>query len=101
MDSGEIGPSVQQLTSDATVIGKLQNANASPVLFAVTDSAADIEAEAGLSTLVQQTSKIASITASSGGPVVVSVATFLADRPTLDKIVGGFDISDSAADVAQ
>ena len=101
LDSGEVGPSVQQLTSDATVIGDLQNANASPVLFAVTDSAADIEAEAGLSTLVQQTSKIASITASSGGPVVVSVATFLADRPTLDKIVGGFDISDSAADVAQ
>ena len=68
------------------------------MLLAVNDSAADIEA--GLSTLVQQTSKIASITASSGGPVVVSVATFLADQSTLDKIAGGFDISDTAADVA-
>ena len=92
LDSGEVGPSVQQLTSDATAIGKLQNANSSPVLLAVSDSAADIEA--GLSTLVQQTSKIASITAS-GGPVVVSVATFLADQQTLDKIAGGFDISDT------
>ena len=98
LDSGEIGPSVQQLTSDATVIGKLQNANSSPVLLAVNDSAADIEA--GLSTLVQQTSNIASITASSGGPVAVSAATFLADQSTLDKIAGGFDISDTAADVA-
>ena len=47
-DSGEVSPSVQQLTSDATAIGKLQNANSSPVLLAVNDSAADIEA--GLST---------------------------------------------------
>ena len=34
-------------------------------------------------------------------PVVVSVATFLADKSALDKIVGGFAISDTAADVAQ
>ena len=68
------------------------------MLLAVNDSAADIEA--GLSTLVQQTSEIASITGGSGGPVVVSVATFLADQPTLDKIAGGFDISDTAANVA-
>jgi hypothetical protein len=30
------------------------------------------------------------------GPIVVTVATFLADRSTLDKIVGGFGVSDSA-----
>ena len=52
LDSAQVGPSVQQLTSDATAIGELQNANSSPVLLAVTDSAADIEA--GLSTLVAE-----------------------------------------------
>ena len=86
------------MTTDATAIGKLQNANSSPVLLAVDDTAADIEA--GLSTLVADTGEIASITASNG-PVVVSAATFLADQSTLDKIVGGFAISDTAADVAQ
>ncbi len=98
LDSGPVGPSVQQLTSDATAIGKLKNADSSPVLLAVNDTAANIEA--GLSTLVADTGEIASITASDA-PVVVSVATFLADQPTLDKIVGGFAISDTAADVAQ
>jgi hypothetical protein len=98
LDSGEIGPSVQQLTSDVAIIGELQNANSSPVLLAINDTAAHIEA--GLSTLVAETSNIASITVSGSSSVAVSVATFLADQSTLDKIVGGFDISDSAADVA-
>ena len=93
-DNGQVGPSVQQLTSDATAIGKLQNANGSPVLLAVSDSAGDIET--GLSTLVADTDEIASI-AASNGPVAVSVATFLADQPTLDKIVGGFVISGATA----
>ena len=52
-----------------------------------------------MSTLVAEAGEIASITASNG-PVAVSTATFLADQPTLDKIVGGFAISDTAADVA-
>ena len=52
------------------------------MLLAVTDTAADIEA--GLSTLVAEATEIGSI-AASNGPVVVSTATFLADRPTLDK----------------
>ena len=97
-DNGQVAPSVQQLTTDATAIGKLQNANLFPVLLAVSDTAADIEV--GLSTLVADTGEIASITAS-GGPVAVSTATFLADQSTLDKIVGGFAISDTAADVVQ
>jgi len=96
-DGGQVAPSVQQLTTDATAIGKLQNAGPGPVLLAVSDSAGDIEA--GLSTLVAETGEIASITAS-GGPVAVSTATFLAAQPTLDKIVGGFAISDTVADVA-
>ena len=84
------------MTSDATAIGKLQNANLSPVLLAINDTAADVQA--GLSTLVADAGEIASITASNG-PVVVSAATFPADQPALDKIVGGFAISDTAADI--
>jgi len=98
LDNGRVDASVQQLTTDATAIGKLQNPNASLVLLAINDTAADVEA--GLSTLVADTREIASITASNG-PVVVSAATFLADQPALDKIVGGFAISDTAFDVAQ
>ena len=98
LDNGQVAASVQQLTTDATAIGKLQNPNASPVLLAINDTAADVEA--GLSTLVADTGEIASITASNG-PVVVSAATFLADQSALDKIVGGFAISDTAFDVAQ
>ena len=92
-DNGNVVSSVQQLTTDATAIGKLQNANLSPVLLAINDTAADVQA--GLSTLVADAGEIASITASNG-PIVVSAATFLADRSALDKIVGGFAISDAA-----
>jgi filamentous hemagglutinin len=52
-----------------------------------------------LSTLVQDTGEIGSIT-TSFGPIVVSAARFLADQSTLDKIVGGFDVSDTAGNVA-
>ncbi len=97
-DDGQVSASVQQLTSDATAIGILQDASASPVLLAINDSAANVEA--GLSTLVADTGEITSITASNG-PVVVSASTFLADQSTLDKIVGGFVISDTAAYVVQ
>jgi hypothetical protein len=97
-DNGNVGASIQQLTSDATAIGKLQNANpGASVRLAIADTVADIQA--GLPTLAQDASKIASIT-SSDGPIVVSAATFLADRPALDKIVGGFDVSDTAATLA-
>ena len=96
-DNGQVGASVQQLASDATAIGELKNASSSPVLLAISDTAGAIAA--GLSTLVADTGEIASITASSG-PVAVSTSTFLADQPTLDKIGGGFAISDTAADVA-
>ena len=84
-DDGQVSPSVQQLTTDETGIGKLQNANLSPVLLAIIDTAADDLA--GWSTLVADTSEIASITASNG-PIVVSTSTFLADQSTLDKILG-------------
>jgi len=96
-DNGQIVASVAQLTSDATTIGKLQDANGSPVQLAIDDTAGDIKT--GLATLVADASEIASITPFAGS-VAVSTATFLADRSALDKIVGGFAISDSAADVA-
>jgi hypothetical protein len=98
LDNNQVAPSVQQLAGDASAIGKLENASSSPVLLAVDDTAADIEN--GLSTLVADTGEIASITASKG-QVAVSVATFLADQSTLDKMAGGFTISDTAGDVAQ
>jgi hypothetical protein len=85
-DNGQISASVAQLTTDATAIGKLKNANASPVLLAVNDTAGAVQT--GLSTLVQDTGEIGSITASFG-PIVVSAATFQADQSTLDKIAGG------------
>ena len=93
-NNGNVGASVQQLTTDATAIRKLQNANLSPARLAINDTAADVQA--GLSTLVQHTGEIDTITAS-GGQIVVSAAAFLADRSTLDKIVGGFAISGAAA----
>ena len=95
-DNGNVGVSIQQLTTDKTAIGKLQNANLSPVLLAITDTTANIQA--GWSTLVQETGEIASITPSNG-PIVVSAATVLTDQSALDKIVGGFDVSDTAANV--
>jgi hypothetical protein len=97
LDNNQGAPSVKQLTSDATAIGKLKNADSSRVLLAVHDTAADVEN--GLSTLVADTGEIASITAK--GRVSVSASTFLADRSTLNKIIGGFEISGTAADVAK
>jgi Protein of unknown function (DUF3383) len=88
--------SVQQLTTDARAIGDLQNANDSHVRLAIHDTAADVQA--GLSTLAADNGEIGSITASNG-PIVVSAATFLADQSALDKIVGGFDVSDTAANL--
>ena len=95
--NGQITASVAQLTTDATAIGKLQNADLSPVLLAINDTAGAVET--GLSTLVQDTAEIASITASNDDLIVVSAATFQADQSTLDKIMGGFDVSDDAADL--
>ena len=49
-DNGNVGVSIAQLSAQATAIGKLQNANLSPVLLAITDTTAHVLA--GLSTLV-------------------------------------------------
>ncbi len=91
-DNGAIGINAAQLTSDATAISKLADQNASPYQLAVTDTASNVTG--ALSTLELDAAHLASINVS-GGPVVVSVATDLADKSALDKIVGGFQISDS------
>ena len=97
-DNGQISASVAQLTTDATAIGDLRNANPS-LLLAINDTAGAVQT--GLSTLVQDTGEIGSITiAAPVYPVVVSAAKFLADQSALDKIVGGFDVSDDAASLA-
>ena len=93
-DNAAIAVSVGQLTSDTTALGKLANANASPYQLAVTDTASNVEG--GLATIESDLSHIGSLTLSSG-TVSVSVFQFFADQGALDKILGGFAISDTAA----
>jgi hypothetical protein len=95
-DNGAVGVSVAQLTSDATAISKLANASGGAYQLAIADTASDVLA--ALATLEAGVAHIASINASNG-PVVVSAATFLADQSTLDKIVGGFGVSDTLANI--
>ena len=64
----------------------------------MTDTAANVLAALATPILEADVGHIASITAS-GGPVIVSVSTFSADQAALDKIVGGFDVSDTAANI--
>ena len=92
-DNGQISASVAQLTTDATAIGNLRNANGLAVKLAINDTAGAVQT--GLSTLVADTGEIGPITASFG-PIVVSAETFGDDQSTLDKIKGGFDVSDDA-----
>jgi hypothetical protein len=63
----------------------------------VGDTAANVTA--ALATLESDVGHIASISVRSGGPVTVSATTGLADQAALDKIVGGFTISDSLPEV--
>ena len=92
-DNGAIGASVAQLTSDATAIGKLTNANATPYQLMIMDSAANVTAGLAKLETAAAAGHIASITAS-GGPVTVSAATALADKAALDTIVGGYAVSE-------
>jgi autotransporter passenger strand-loop-strand repeat protein len=96
-DNKAVGANVAQLTTDATTIAELLNADGSPFHLAVSDTANNIQN--GLATLVADTSHISSITAT-GGLARFSTALFAADKTTLDKIVGGFGITDSAAKVS-
>ena len=76
------GASIAQLTSDAAAIGKLANQNATPVTFAVTDTAAHITA--ALDSL--DGTNIASITISDNAAVGVSVAQLTSDATAIGKL---------------
>ncbi|HZZ62277.1 MAG TPA: hypothetical protein VFE63_14075 [Roseiarcus sp.] len=100
-DNGAIGVDVAQLTSDATAISKLQNANATPCQLAMTDTAADITA--GLDGL--DGSNIASITISDNGAIGVSVAQLTSDATAISKLQNAdatpyqLAVTDTAADI--
>ena len=64
--------------------------------FAISDTAANIQTN--LAALTADASHITSITATSG-TVTVGTGVFVADEAALDKIVGGFAISDTAANI--
>ena len=97
-DNAALGVSVAEIGSDATALSKLANQNGNPYQLAVTDTAANVTS--ALSTLELDASHIASITVSSGGPLTGSISTFQADQAALDKILGGFAISDTGADIS-
>ena len=63
--------------------------------FAVSDTATNVQAD--LSSLAADT-HVTSITAT-GGTLTETVAEFTADKAALDKVVGGFAISDTGANV--
>ena len=81
-DNGQVGASAQQLTSDATAIGKLFNQNGAPCQLAISDTAADITA--GLNGL--DGSNIASITISDNGAIGASVAELTSDAAAIGKL---------------
>ncbi len=96
-DNAVVGGSVGLLTSDAAALGKLVNANGTPYQLAIIDSAANLLA--GLATLEANVANIAWI-AATDGPLIASTSTFVADQAALDKITGGFAISDIAASIS-
>ena len=77
-------------SADAAALNKIVGG------FAISDTAANIQTN--LAALAADASHITSITATSG-PVTVGTGLFAADAATLNKIVGGFAISDTAANV--
>jgi len=67
--------------------------------FAIVDSAADIAANLDGLEMLATAGKLVSI-AATGGLVIASASASSADAGALDKIAGGFDVSDMAANVA-
>ncbi|RBP16870.1 hypothetical protein DFR50_104148 [Roseiarcus fermentans] len=83
--------------SVAQVLATMSALNALPTGFAVADTAAHIEAN--LAALSADAAHVTTVTAT-GGPVTASIAQFTADEPLLDKVVGGFVVADTAANIA-
>jgi hypothetical protein len=87
---GPIVISTATFTSDQAALDKVVGG------FGISDTVADITA--ALPSLAADIGSINSITATDG-PIVVSTATFAGDQAALDKVVGGFGISDTEADI--
>ena len=81
------------VTLDIVQLGEFSNIMATPV---VSDTASNIEA--GLAFLAQDAKSVDDIT-STDGPVTVSVKSYLNNQPAIDEIVGGVQISDTAANI--
>ena len=97
-NNSAVAVSLAQLTNDASEIGKLANANATPYQLTISDTVANLES--GLSTLEADVGHLASIS-SVGGTLAVGLSTYLADRAALAKLVGGFTILDTAANLTK
>ncbi len=96
-DNGVVTLTVAALSSDLAEVDMLVNASGGAYSVAISDSAADIEN--GVATLQANVARISSITSTSGA-VSVGAATAAADEGALAKIVGGFTIVDTAANIA-
>ena len=95
LDNQPVNVSVGQLTSDASALSKLANANATPYKLAVAGAAAQVTS--GLAALQANFAHISSI--ATNGAVIVNATTFGADQGALDRIAGGFKVSDSAPNI--
>jgi hypothetical protein len=83
-DNAPITVTVAQITSDALVLSELQNANSSPVLLTVDDTATNIRAN--LASL-NQNSEISSIVISNNGVLLLSIAQLTTDAHALSIMI--------------
>ena len=88
--SGTVTVGTGVFAADAAALNKIVGG------FAISDTAANIQTN--LAALAADASHITSITATSG-TVTVGTGVFVADAAALNKIVGGFAISDTAANI--
>jgi hypothetical protein len=88
--------SMTQFMADSATSSKFVSVGGGGYRLAVLDTAANIQA--GLATFMADAANVSSITAT-GGLVNVSAASFAANQSVLDTIAGGFEVSDSAANI--
>jgi hypothetical protein len=87
---GPVSVSAATFLADQAALSKIAG------MVNVADTAVNIQAS--LAALQTAAADIDVITAT-GGVVTVNVATFTADQPLLNKTVGGFEVSDTAANI--
>ncbi|WP_294541429.1 M10 family metallopeptidase C-terminal domain-containing protein [uncultured Rhodoblastus sp.] len=88
--SGPVAVNASTFVGDQTILDKFSGG------FSVVDAGANLLAQIGA--LNSDAGHINAVTSTSG-PIAVNVATFLADRTILDKVVGGFVVSDTGANI--